>query len=244
MKTRVKAYHTISINRSMRHVIAGFGFILVPLFTMLAFSQVSGIAFSVVADALIISSIRLFVAFIISTLLAWVLVVWLIRGKKAAGVLAFFDVMQSMPTFTILPLAITFFGSSEILIIFFLVITIIWPIIFSIVSALKQAEKSWEEAVVMTRIRGFAYVRYYLLPLTAPGIVTGAIIGLGDGWEALIATELLLGVNLGLGPFFNQFSTNPTMTLFGVLVFLSFIFTLNKFIWLPLLEKSHELIEE
>ena len=187
---------------------------------------------------------RLGVAFIFATILAWFLVVILIRGKTESPALAVFDVLQSLPTFVILPIAIHFLGQSEFTIIFFLTITIIWPIIFSIVSALKQVDQSWLEAVAMSRIKGFDYLRYFLFPVTAPGIVTGAIIGLGEGWEALIATELLLDTNTGLGPFFSSFSSNTGMTLFGVLIFLSIIFALNKFIWLPLLEKSHRLVEQ
>ncbi|MBX4198518.1 ABC transporter permease subunit [Candidatus Parcubacteria bacterium] len=244
MKTRVRAYHTISLNRSISHLLPAFGFMLVPLLALVALSYVTGIAFPKIIEALVISSSRLFIAFIISVIIAWFLVIWLIRGRTANPALAMFDVLQSMPTFAILPLAVHFLGAHESIIIIFLILTIIWPIIFSIVSALKQAERSWEEAIIMTRLNGLSYIRYYLLPLTAPGIVTGSIIGLGEGWEALIATELLLNVERGLGPFFNQFSTNASITFFGVLVFLIIIFTINKFIWLPLLEKSHELIEE
>ena len=65
----------------------------------------------------------------------------------------------------------------------------------------------------------------------------------GEGFEALIATELLIKIQSGLGPFFDKFSDNTSMTLFGVLVFLSVIFTINKFIWLPLLHRSHKLLE-
>ncbi len=244
MKSAIRAYHGMSMNRSYRHVLAGFGFILFPLVALVALSIVSHIAFPIVIAGLAASFVRLLIAFVIAVVLAWVLVVWLIRGRTESSALAFFDVMQSVPTFTVLPLAVYYFGKSELIIVLFLALTIIWPIIFSIVSSLKQAERSWGEAVKMTQIRGLDYVRYYLLPLTAPGIVTGAIIGLGDGWEALIATELLLHVNIGLGPFFERFSSNPSMTLFGVLVFLSVIFTINKFVWLPLLERSHNLIEE
>ena len=240
----MRAYHHFSLNRSAKHLLVGFLIILIPLFGLLAFSVVSGIAFTTVLSDLWISMWRLFIALFISTVLAWVLVVSLIRDKSSSLALSFFDVMQSLPTFTILPIAVHYWGNSTGTIIFFLVITIIWPIIFSIVSALKQAEKSFTEAVYISRIRGFDYVRYYLFPLTAPGIVTGAIIGLGDGWEALIATEIILQAKTGLGPFFQSFSDNSAMTLFGVLVFLSVIYTINKFIWLPLLEKSHELISE
>jgi ABC-type nitrate/sulfonate/bicarbonate transport system permease component len=241
----MRAYHHFSINRSFKHLIVAFSVLLLPLVGFFIFSKISGIAFGTTMYDLGVSMWRLGVAFIISTIVAWILVIVLIRGGRTEDAsLAIFDVLQSLPTFTILPVAVRFLGSGEATIIFFLVITIIWPIIFSIVSSLKQADRSWNEAVIISRIKGIDYIRYYLLPITIPGIVTGAIIGLGDGWEALIATELLLTTQTGLGPFFQGFSNNSSMTLFGVLVFLSVIFTINKFIWLPLLEKSHRLMEQ
>jgi ABC-type nitrate/sulfonate/bicarbonate transport system permease component len=240
----MQAYYHFSLNRSKKHLLIAFGVLILPLVSLFVFSFVNGIQFTTAISDLLISTGRLFVAFIFATVIAWLLVVVLIRGKTESAVLALFDVLQSMPTFIILPMAVHFLGQSEFTIIFFLTITIIWPIIFSIVSSLKQIDKSWTEAVKMSRMKGIDYVRYFLLPVTTPGIVTGAIIGLGDGWEALIATELLLHTKTGLGPFFTSFSNNTTMTLFGVLIFLSVIYALNKFIWLPLLEKSHRLIEQ
>lgn len=241
----MRAYHHFSINRSYKHLIVSFSVLLLPLVGLFVFSKISGISFGTTIADLLVSMWRLGIAFIISTIAAWVLVVILVRGGRTEDAsLAVFDVLQSLPTFTILPVAVRFLGDSEATIITFLVITIIWPIIFSIVSSLKQADRSWNEAVIISRIKGIDYIRYYLLPVTLPGIVTGAIIGLGDGWEALIATELLLNTQTGLGPFFQGFSNNSSMTLFGVLVFLSVIFTINKFIWLPLLEKSHRLMEQ
>ncbi len=240
----MRAYHHFSLNRSAKHLIAGFSIILIPLIGLFAFSLVSGIDLSTVMYDLLVSAGRLLVAFVISMILAWGLVVSLVRGKTSSPTLAAFDVLQSVPTFALLPVAVHIWGSSTWTIIFFLIITVIWPIIFSIVSALKQVDKSRHEAVIVSRIRGFHYIRYYLLPLTAPGIITGAIIGLGEGWEALIGTEIILNTPHGLGAFFQSFSNSSSMTLFGVLIFLTIIYAINKFIWLPLLERSHELVED
>ncbi len=240
----MRAYHHYSLNRERRHLLVGFLIILLPLFALFAFSIVSGIQFHTVLYDLSVSMWRLFVALVISVVLGWVAVVVFVRGKTNNIALAFFDVMQSLPTFTILPIAVHFFGTETSTIILFLVITIIWPVIFSIVSALKQADQNLTEAIYISRLHGFDYIKYYLFPLTAPGIVTGAIVGIGEGWEAIIATEIILQAKTGLGPFFQSFADNSAMTTLGVLVFLSVIYTINKFVWLPLLEKSHQLVEE
>lgn len=239
----MRAYYHFSINRSWRHLVVVFAILFLPLLGLFLFSKFTTISFGFSLYNLVVSIGRLTVAFAISTIMAWALVVLLVRGKTEGTTLAVFDVLQSLPTFTILPIAVRYFGNGELTIILFLAITIVWPIIFSIVSSLKQADISWHEAVVMSRMKGLNYLRYYLIPVTLPGVVTGAIIGLGDGWEALIATELLLDTQNGLGPFFKSFSGSSGETLFGVLVFLSVIFVINKFIWLPLLDKSHRMME-
>lgn len=236
------AYHHFSLNRSRRHLLLAFAMLLFPLFALLIFSYATDLNFIASLYDLSVSMWRLGCAFIIATIIAWTLVVVVIGSRAEGAALALFDVMQSLPTFVILPLGIHYFGQTEKTIILFLVITIIWPIVFSIVSSLKQVNRSWREAVTISRLSGFNYIRYFLFPVTTPGITTGAIIGLGNGWEALVATELLIHAKTGLGPFFAHFSSNTTMTMFGVLIFLSIIFMLNKFIWLPLLEKSHEMV--
>ncbi len=240
----MRAYHHFSVNRSLKHLLIAFGVLLVPLFLLIAFSLVSHISFFLIFSQIIVSAWRLLRAFLISIIIAWVIVVLIVNKKFEGASLAVLDVMQSLPTFAILPIGVHYFGYSNTTIILFLIITIIWPVVFSIVSSLKQANQSWHEAVIMTRIKGWNYLQYYLLPVTYPGIITGAIIGLGEGWEALIGTEILLNTPKGLGAFFNRFADNSAMTLFGVLVFLSIIFAINKLVWLPLLDRSHRLIEE
>ncbi len=240
----MRAYHQFYPNRSISHLLVAFAILILPIVGLLFLSITTHIPLQTAFLDLLISTWRLAVAFVIATIISWILVVVLVRGKTEGITLAVFDVLQSLPTFTILPMAVHYLGKSETTIIFFLTITVIWPIIFSIVSSLKQVDGSWHEAVTIYKVKGFNYIAYYLLPVTMPGLVTGAIIGLGDGWEALIATELLLGTQTGLGPFFNKFGTNFSMTILGVLIFLSFIFAINKFVWLPLLEKSHRLTEQ
>lgn len=239
----MRAYHHFSINRSRERILAGFSMLLLPIFMLAIFSFITKISFDSFVTALFISMVRVFAAYLAAVILAWIAVVTLVKGKTESVTLSLFDILQSLPTFTVLPIIMLYFGAGEFSIFFFLILTIIWPIIFSIVSALKQADKSWSEAITISKISGWNYLRYYLFPVTFPGVITGSIIGLGEGWEALIATELLIQTQKGLGPFFNNFSTNTPATLFGVLVFLSMIFTINKFIWLPMLDRSHKLLE-
>src|SRR5437868_512286 len=98
----MRAYHHFSVNRSAKHLIVAFSILLLPLVGLFIFSHVIGISFGSSLYDLSVSIWRLGAAFVISTVIAWVLVVILIRGRTESASLAIFDVFQSLPTFTIL----------------------------------------------------------------------------------------------------------------------------------------------
>ena len=235
---------TTRIYASRRHLVITIFFIVLPFAFLLVFSGFAEITTGRLFGDLFISTYRLLAAYIISVILAWVLAVLFYRGRKADVALPIFDVLQSFPTFAILPLATLFWGPSNFTLIFVLVVTVIWPILFSIISSLKLIKRDWEEAVAVAGLGGFNYIKYFLLPVTVPGLITGTIIGLGEGWEALVATEMIAKTEHGLGSFFQSFSMNPNITAFGILGLLILIFSINKLVWLPLLQWSHREMEE
>lgn len=187
-----------------------------------------------------VSSLRLFTAYVISVILAWILAASFYQGRRAAIALPIFDLLQSFPTFAALPLAVLFLGASNSTVIFFLILTIIWPILFSLIGSLKLIRRDWEEVAEISGLRGWSYLKNFLMPISFPGLITGSVIGLGEGWEALVATEIIVGKTSGLGSFFESFSTNTTITALGILGLLIVIFSINKLIWLPLLKIGHQ----
>lgn len=232
------------IYHSWYHVAATSLIILLPLFFLYVFSQYVDIAADTLVADIGISLVRIVVAYVIALVLAWTFAVAFYRGERSKAALPIFDVLQSIPTFAALPIATALWGPSNATVIFFLVLAIIWPLFFSIISALKLIKHEWEDAVEVSGLRGMQYVRLFLFPVTVPAIITGSIIGLGDGWEALIATEIIIHTPSGLGSFFGRFVDNQAVTLFGILGFLLVIFAINKLVWLPLHEWSHKHMEE
>jgi NitT/TauT family transport system permease protein len=220
------------------------GIILVPLGMLVAFSAVTHVAFTTLFDNLGVSVGRIFAAFIISVILGWSCSVAFYNEKRSRWAFPIFDILQSFPTYAALPLAVAVWGPTNFTVIFFLVLAIIWPIFFSITSSLKLIRRDWVEAVHLSRLSGWQYIKLYLAPITVPGLVTGSIIGLGNGWEALVATEIIAATKHGLGPFFVAFSTNAPVTFVGILTVLAIVFAINKLFWLPVHEWSHELLEE
>ncbi len=235
--------HTL-IYRSRLHLLVTICLLILPFAFFLFFARLTAISSAELFAHIGISVMRLCIAYVIALVLAWTCAVLFYQGRRAALALPFFDVLQSFPTFAALPFAIVFFGPSHTTVILFLVITIIWPIFFSIISALHLIKHDWREAVAISQLSGMPYVKMFLLPITIPGLVTGSVIGLGEAWEALIATEIIVGTKMGLGSFFSFFSNDPRMTAFGIFGFLLLIFSINKLVLAPLLEWSHRRMEE
>jgi NitT/TauT family transport system permease protein len=236
--------HRIKIYKSGAHLAATFLIILAPFLFLLFFARVEKIPVSDLFSDVFLSVLRLTLAYSIALFLAWGLAVSFHAGRRSHFVLPIFDILQSFPTFAILPLAVFYWGQTDTTVIFFLVLTIIWPILFSILGSLKLVRHDVEEAVEIYNLSGINYYKKYIWPLSVPGLVTGSLIGLGEGWGAIVATEIIVNVRGGLGPFFQNHSHNTTATVFGILALLIIVFSINKLIWTPLLDESHRLLEE
>lgn len=234
----------IKIYRSRTHLWVTLIIVAVPFVFLLFFTRLTHIASSILLIDVAVSAARIIIAYVCAVIIAWLCAVLFYKGRVADVALPIFDVLQSFPTFAILPLATYIWGPSNYTLVFFLIITVIWPIFFSIISSLKLIRRDWYEAVTISGLSGFSYVKNFLLPATLPGLITGSIIGLGEGWEAIVATEIIVNTPLGLGSFFKSYVNNTWITALGVLGLLLLIFSINKLIWLPLLEYSHRTLEE
>ena len=234
----------VHIYRSKWHLAATAFFLLAPFAYLLFFSRITNITAGRLLADVGVSVSRVAAAYIISLFLAWGFAILFYRGKRSALALPIFDVLQSFPTFAALPLAVSYWGATEFTVVFFLIFAIIWPIFFSVLSSLKLMKHEWEEAVAIAGLSGSDYLRLLVIPVSIPAAITGSLIGLGDAWEAIVATEVIVRNPIGLGSFFTQFSTNPEITTFGILGFLILIFSINRLVWTPLLEWSHRYVEE
>ncbi len=240
----VSSRKRLKIYQSRVHLLVTFLFLVLPFAFFLILSEFIHLPATTLFADIFGSLYRMAIAYVIAAILGWIFAVLLFKGQRSTVALPLFDVLQSFPTFAALPLTVYFLGANSLTIILFLIVTIIWPIFFSVISSLKLIQKDWEEVVEIEGLKGFKYLRLFLWPLSITGLITGTIIGLGDAWEAMIATEIIVGIKSGLGNFFNFYSKNPTITAFGILGFLLLIFSVNKLLWLPLLEYSHRRMEE
>ena len=232
------------IYRSPWHILATIAVVAAPFLFLLFFTRLNRIDSTRLLFGAFSSLWRIAAAYLIAVILGWGLAVLFYRGRRAAIALPIFDVLQSFPTSAALPVAALIWGPTNFTVIFFLMLEIIWPVFFSVVSSLKLIRRDWEEVVEITHLSGLAYFRKFLGPVSIPGLITGSVIGLGEGWQVLVATEIIVGIKSGLGSFFQLFSTNTTVTSFAILGLLLLVFSINKVLWLPLLGWSHRIMEE
>ncbi len=151
------------------------------------------------------------------------------------------DSLQSFPSFALFPLlAEALKRSPEGVIVVVLVITMIWPILFTLISAMKNRREHLEEAATIFGATGWRRLTAFTLPQLWPAIVTGSIVGWGEGWEFIIGAELLVHVERGIGQYFGYLGdTHQSMLLaVGIVLLMLFLFVMNKLFWLPILDQA------
>src|SRR6266404_161445 len=162
MKPLHRVHHMgigVRMYKSRFHLAVTLLVIFLPFLFFLIFSKFAKIATSQLFLNIFISVARLFAAYIIAAALGWLFAVLFYKGKRSIIALPIFDVLQSFPTFAALPLAILFWGKSEFTVILFLVLTIIWPIFFTVTSALKLVKHDWEEVTTIYQLKGTKFLK-------------------------------------------------------------------------------------
>lgn len=151
------------------------------------------------------------------------------------------DVLQSFPTFALFPVLVSaLLFSPETIIVTVLSLEMIWPILFAVVGGVKNRRQDLEEAATIFGARGFKRLIHYTVPQLAPAIMTGSIVGWGEGWEFIIGAELLVSVHSGIGRYLGALgqANQPRRLAFGVVFLMFALFVVNKLVWLPLLARA------
>lgn len=97
-----------------------------------------------------------------------------------------------------LPLAITWFGLSWKTVLFVIGNSVFFTVFFNTFVGVRAVPRLYERAILTLGASRWRTIQDVLLPGAMPSIVTGIRLGLGFGWRALIAAELV-AVTQGLG---------------------------------------------
>jgi sulfonate transport system permease protein len=196
--------------------------------------------------AVLFTTYRLLIAYGIALMVG--VIVGLLVGWSPFSDFLFpvFDILQNVPSFALIPLFIFAFGFTDMMIILFAVSSIVWPILFAVLTAIKSAHSDLNDAATVFGARGLRRVFFYLAPLSFPAILTGSIIGIAIGWETVIGAEIIANIGTGFGLFIRDASAtgiNQT-TIAGILAILVIVFEINRLVWAPLLDESAKLYAE
>lgn len=192
------------------------------------------------------SFVRVSIAYVISLILAVILTLFVSSSKKIEDILLpILDVLQSFPSFALFPLFLIWFGKTPIVTVSILVIAMIWPMLFSLLTAQKQIKQNLIEAANVFGATNNKYIIYVLFPLLFPAFVTGSIVSWGEAWETIIAAEIIVGVP-GVGTYLAEAGSNNHIhvLIIGILLLLLILFILNKYLWLTLLNISTKYQQE
>lgn len=134
-----------------------------------------------------------------------------------------------------LPLAITWFGLSWKMLVFVIANSVFFIVFFSTLVGVRAVPLVYEQATFVLGASRWRAITDVLVPGALPGIISGLRLGLGFGWRALIAAELV-GATQGLG--FMIYSAaqylRTDIILAGILVIGAIAYSLDAFLLGPL----------
>lgn len=116
------------------------------------------------------------------------------------------EIFRPIPPIAWIPLSILWFGVGNAQNQFIIFLGIFFPILLNTVDAVRGVEPNLIRAARCLGASSFAVIMKVVLRAAMPQIVTGIRIGLGVGWMALVAAELV-GANSGLGFLINDART-------------------------------------
>jgi NitT/TauT family transport system permease protein len=200
----------------------------------------SGVDWSTLGNAVINTTYRLVVAYFIALMFGIAIALLVGWSPFSDTLFPFFDVLQNVPSFALIPFFIYFFGYTNLMIILFAVSSILWPILFAVLTAIKNAHRDLSDAATIFGARGLKRIPYYLAPLSFPAILTGSIVGIAIGWESVIGAEIIVNSISGFGAFIKTAGVSGInqAAIAGILVILILVFVINRMVWAPLLAES------
>jgi ABC-type nitrate/sulfonate/bicarbonate transport system permease component len=116
------------------------------------------------------------------------------------------EVLRPIPPLAWIPLSILWFGIGDIQNEFIIFLGMFFPILLNTIAGVRNIEPNLIRAARCLGAHELRILRRIVLPAALPQIITGIRIGMGFGWMALVAAELI-GANSGLGFLINDART-------------------------------------
>lgn len=160
-------------------------------------------------NAVVLSSARVAVAFLLATLLAVPLGLLVGRSRVFAD-LAFpsLEMLRPIPPIAWLPLTILLFPALQVWVgvttlsvkanvLFITALGAFFPILLNTIDGVKGVDVEYSRAAESLGAGDRQVFRHVVLPAALPDIYTGMVVGMGLAWVNLVAAEMIAGAGLG-----------------------------------------------
>lgn len=199
---------------------------------------------------LMLSFLRLLLAFFLCLAWSLPLVFWASRSKRVLRVSArACQILAAVPATAFFPLFVALAVRTgigmEMASILLLMTGMQWYLLFNLLAGVRSIPQDLKEVARIYGIRGIDWLRVLLLPCLYPSFVTGAITAFGGGWNALIISEYVVYnkktyVLDGIGALLDRGIYelgDPIVISLSLAVMVAFIVMMNRLFWAPLSER-------
>lgn len=146
-----------------------------------------------------ITTYRVFVGFVIGTIIALILGSVVGFYKNAEYLFdPLIQAFRSIPSLAWVPLFILWMGIGEPSKVTMIAVGVFFPVYLNIASGIAGVDRKLIEVGKMYGLNTFQLVRRVILPASLPSFLVGLRSGLGLGWMFVVASELM-GASQGLG---------------------------------------------
>ena len=189
-----------------------------------------------------ISILRLLATFVVASLLGIIagVVMGLIPnvGRFFRPILSFFN---SLSGITWLPLAMAWFGIGELSIAFVIFNSVFFILAFNTLTGVQSVPRVFEQAMLTMGSGRVRLIADVLIPGALPNIITALRLGMGFGWRALIAVEMVAGtVGMGFMIFNASYVFKQDIILMGILIVGAVALAIDQLLFAPLERRTIE----
>jgi ABC-type nitrate/sulfonate/bicarbonate transport system permease component len=168
-----------------------------------------------------ISTSRLFVALIVSTVLAVPLGFFMGLYKTADSLIdPVVELLRPISGIAWIPLGLFIFGVGDVLPVFIMVYVAFFPLLLNTIAGVRNVDPKLVNAARTMGIHGWPLMRQVIVPAALPTIMVGFRLAFAGAWAAVIAAELI-GAPSGLGfaiEWYRQLLMSPKVFAFIALI--------------------------
>lgn len=236
-------------HKHFAHIYALLGALVLVLLAILLLNTSQLGEEVVVLSALAASFVRVWATYIACAAISLPLGICIALSKRGfEAIMSVLQVLSSIPAPILMPALIALLAGtaffSEALAISVIFISMIWYILFSMVSGMRTIPASIFEAARSNRLGWVQLWRKVYIPASLPSFVTGSITAVGGAWNSLIIAEyftvqsnsqmVVLGqVGTGIGKLIDTavFSGNTSLMLLSIISMTIMVVVVNRLLW-------------